>query len=314
MKFKKFTSIENSYREKYIEIIREYGYDKVRWLATEKIDGANFSFITDGKEVKVASRNQIVDGTFYHCQAVIDRYKDKVLKLKQIHFASADQIQVYGELFGKGIQNKIFYGEDKNFMAVEIQEDGVVVSTDDAAGLLTYVGIPIAPGLGVFGSLDKALELSPVFVSKVYDELYPDASVTQFELGENDAEGIVLKPVEPVYLPNGSRVILKYKNPAFSEKNKKKKKGNGETNPFIEIAEMYINENRMNAVLSKEGELTPKDYGRIIKLMAEDVQEDMIKDGDLPCDWRKLESHKMAGKGINTAVSKFLKEHLLPNL
>jgi hypothetical protein len=39
MEFTKFTSLENSYREKYIGILRRYGYDKVRWVAHEKIHG-----------------------------------------------------------------------------------------------------------------------------------------------------------------------------------------------------------------------------------------------------------------------------------
>ena len=167
MHFKRYTSTENSYRLKYIAILHQYGYVNVPWVAHEKIDGANFSFISDGKIVSVASRNQLVNGGFYNCQEVIDRYTDKVLYLKQVHFADAKQIQIYGELYGQGIQGKVNYGPGKDYMAFEIQVDGVVVDTDKAAGLLTLVGIPTAPSLGVFENLDDALELSNEFKSVI---------------------------------------------------------------------------------------------------------------------------------------------------
>jgi hypothetical protein len=70
----------------------------------------------------------------------------------------------------------------------------------------------------------------------------------------------------------------------------------------------------MNAVISKEGELTPKDFGRIIKLMGEDVIKDMIKDEDLPEDWKKQDEFKDAGKAVSTVVAKFLKINLLATL
>ena len=313
MKFKKYTSTENSYRDKYIAILREYGFDNVPWVAHEKIDGANFSFITDGKTVAVASRNQLVDGGFYHCQQVIDKYTEKVQYLKNIHFADAKQIQIYGELFGKGIQNKIFYTDEKDFMAFEIQVDGVVVNADIAAGLLTIVGIPTPPSFGVFESMDAALEIPCVFISRVFDEIFTGESVCQYELGENDAEGLVLKPVAPVYLNCGGRVILKNKNPKFREK-KKKKKTPSAPNPWIDIADQYVTENRLDAILSKEGELTNKDFGKIIRLMCNDVIDDMIKDEDLPENWKKLDECKLAGKGVSTAVAAFLKANLLHKL
>ena len=306
MKFNKYTSTENSYRLKYITILHQYGFVDVPWVAHEKIDGANFSFITDGNIVAVASRNQLVNGGFYNCQDVIDKYTEKVQYLKNIHFADANQIQIIGELYGKGIQNKVYYGEDKDYMAFEIQVDGVVVDAAIAAGVLTYVGIPTPPSFGTFKNLDEALELPNVFISRVFTE-------REYELGENDAEGIVLKPVTPVYLDCGSRVILKNKNPAFAEK-KKKKKTAGVVNPWIDIADQYVTMNRLDAVLSKEGELTNKDFGKVIRLMSNDVIDAMVKDEDLPENWRKDDNCKLAGKGITTAVAAFLKINLLPKL
>ena len=312
MKFNKFTSIENSYREKYIAILRSLNFINVKWVVTEKIDGANFSFITDGKVVSVASRNELSNGDFYHSQTVIDRYTDKVMDLKNIHFGDAKQIQVYGELFGPGIQSKVFYGEEKDYMAFEIQADGIVVDADISAGLLSLVGIPQPPCFGTFDNLDDALELSNIFVSKVFDELHPGESCCQFELGENDAEGLVIRPVKVLYTPNDKRVLIKNKNPKFSEKKKKKK--TSEPNPWVDIANQYVTLNRLDAVLSKEGELTNKDFGRVIRLMSNDVIESMIADNDLLEDWKKDPNRKLVGAGVSKAVAAFLKINLLHKL
>jgi len=320
MKFKPYTSIENHYREKYIEILREYGFDKdVRWVAHEKIHGSNFSFITDGKVVSVASRNNVVNGDFYHCQAVIDKYTQPVLNLKNIEYPKEKQIQIYGELFGPGIQSGVFYGHNKEFMAFELVADDEIQYFNIATRLLAKHGIKHAPFLGVFQSLDEGLALDNTFVSKVYDELYPpdaaEVGFVQFSLGENDAEGFVLKPaVDALFTPNGSRVIIKSKATHFAEKTGRSPKKPSEPNPFIPVVEQYVNQNRLDAVISKEGELTPRDFGRIIKLMAEDVIIDMIKDDDLPVDWKKQEEFKIVGKAVSMVVAKFLKSELLPRL
>ena len=46
--FKKYNSIENTYREKEVEQIYLHGYDKETYVVQEKVHGANFSFITNG--------------------------------------------------------------------------------------------------------------------------------------------------------------------------------------------------------------------------------------------------------------------------
>lgn len=314
MKFSRYNSIENHYRQKYIEIVREYGFDKpgTRWIAHEKIHGANFSFITDGTVLSIASRNNLVGGDFYHCQPVVDKYKEAILNLKGIHYPEAKQIQVYGELFGPGIQSGVFYGENKEFMAFDVAVDGEIQEWSFVAGLLAYYKIPTPPALGVFESMDEGLALDEIFVSAVIDKLYPEhIGVSEYELGENDAEGFVLKPLEPLYLGNGDRVLFKKKHPKFAEKKNKKKKPSGEVNPWIDIADQYVNENRMNAVVSKYGEVTQRDFGKIIKLMNEDVLEDMVKDEEIPAGWKKSEEHKLVGKGVSAAVSRFLKANLL---
>ena len=42
--FKKFNSLENSYRDNFISKIREQGFESEEYIVTEKLHGANYSF------------------------------------------------------------------------------------------------------------------------------------------------------------------------------------------------------------------------------------------------------------------------------
>ena len=58
--FKKYNSIENTYREKQIEQVYLHGYDNEKYVVQEKVHGANFSFITDGEVIQVAKRSGLI--------------------------------------------------------------------------------------------------------------------------------------------------------------------------------------------------------------------------------------------------------------
>ena len=320
MKFKRYTDIENHYRSKYIKILQEHNFIDIPYIAHEKIHGCNFQFICDGVDVRVASRSAFVDGTFYSCQAVIDRYKDNIIKLKQDYYPSADQIAVYGELYGPGIMKGVYYSERKDFRAFEIRiNEHEIESQMTMKYRFAKCGIPQVPYVGIYKDLYEALGENSIFQSKVQamDRDNGDGLVKflEFKEGENMAEGLVIQPLEKaLYTGNGARVMLKNKNPKFIEKNKPKGEKTETQNLFIPIAELYVNENRMDSVLSKFPAPTQKDFGKIVGAMSADVLADMIKDGDLPERWKKHEVYKPAGKAASTVVAKFLKEFLLPDL
>jgi Rnl2 family RNA ligase len=326
MKFKHYPEIENSYREKYIAILKEHGFGDIPYVATEKIHGANFSFWTDGTEVQVATRTQFTDGGFYKSQDVIDRYSDNIMRLKNEEYPDTDTIAVYGELFGPGIQKGIYYGTEKDFMAFEIRiinsdEHDRIEKPTKLPILLDHYNIRQVPHINLYSCLDDALEESIIFTSHAYKSVYgydAENDNSEYTEGENLAEGIVIQPADrALFTGNGARVMIKNKNPKFAEKSKRKSKGDRITtfNPWIILSEIYVNENRMNAVISKFGEVTQKDFGKIIGLMSKDVIADMIKDEELDPLWRTDEETKqLVGKGVTTNVSAFLKEHLLRKL
>jgi len=81
MKFTKYSSIENTYRKKEIEKIYINGFadNKIKWIVTEKIHGANFSFISDGKKVIAAKRTSILNNNelskFYDADIMMEKYE-----------------------------------------------------------------------------------------------------------------------------------------------------------------------------------------------------------------------------------------------
>ena len=271
MEFVKFSSLDNTYRQNLIDKIQYEGKDGGTWIATEKLHGANFSFWCDGTEVKVASRTQFVDGTFFNCQAVINEYSPKVLELFHNIPNNPKVITIYGELFGGNIQKEVEYGE-KDFRAFDLVVDGEVVDKVKAQVVLeTVANIPFAPVVHI-GTFTNCLALSNTFKSALTPVSY---------LEENTSEGLVIEPVIPTWFNNGSRVYFKNKTESFSERQAKPKQvfelSEEESNLLNEMLE-FNTPQRVSNVISKIGVVTNKDFGKILGLTTQDILEDFTKE------------------------------------
>ena len=123
------------------------------------------------------------------------------------------------------------------------------------------------------------MELSPTFVTKI-PHLFglPD-------LPNNISEGYVFKPNYEINV-SGSRIIMKHKSPLFREKSDKKVRIPTQINVTPEHHElidkicMYVNENRINNVLSKLDDIEQMIDKKIVGLIVQDVIKDMEKDLD----------------------------------
>lgn len=275
--FKKYPSIDNTYREKTLNMFLKHHPElkDETYIIQHKYDGANISLIFKPDRIlRIASRNRVLDfdENFYDVWNVVTRpeYKD----LLDFGFDNAKRynttIQIFGELFGSGIQKRINYGDDKYFKVFDIcfeNMDGDMVFWEQK---LLY-GDPIinkhlAEVFSIIEGLDKALDYKP----HRFDEI----------------EGVVIKPFNNVYYsPQGSIFYLKNKNPKFEEKGNKAKKDNKPK--FSEDVEnlhreffQYINENRVLSIFSKLGEIQePNQIGKYIKEVLNDAKEDFQKDG-----------------------------------
>ena len=317
MIFTKYNSITNSYQQEFVDKCVEHLPDGLDTMCqvTEKIHGANFSFHIDKDEVKVASRNQFVDGGFYGCQTIVDRYKDKVRELydhmnvtklspKWLHVFigkwpfNCTSLVIYGELAGKGVLSGVDYG-DKDFYVFDISVNGDFLDPLLTEDLCKQWGLISVPSMVDRISFRMALGLSPDF-----------KSILKEVGGENWAEGIVIKPIEPAFLPSGQRIIFKKKSDKFVEKGSKVIKV---IEPlcdtdveFVQTIAEYITANRLSNVLSKYGEFTVKDTGKIARLLIEDAIADFDSD-HLFKRWGGLREFKRVHKELmRLAVSVIL--------
>lgn len=302
MEFSKYSSIENAYQQKYIDKMCATLPDETVWVVMEKVHGANFSFSTDGKEVKIAKRTAFIgkeeEKAFYNCSSVIEKYSEKIIQI--FHYTNAKNIIVYGELFGgfypgiasaeTPIQKGINYCPHHEFFAFDIKADGKFLNYDEAIKLFEKVNLIYARIL-FRGTLQEALKWS--------DEHKSDASTIPGYFGlpvlaKNKREGHVLKPVESKHTHNGARIMLKDKNSTFSEKQafpKEKVECDPALKDSIMTALEYITPQRYDNVVSKIGEVSKKDMGKLVGLLSKDAIEDYLKEhGDGGLEKKQLKT------------------------
>ena len=291
MEFKRYTSIENAYRQKVVNNISQY-YPKELFIVQEKIHGANFAFYVDADGVRAAKRSGFIEDPvgFYNADILLSEYEVALLWLFEC--TDADSLSIHGEIYGgnyphkdvpvnnttSSVQGGVFYSPNREFIAFDMKIDGEFINIDDMNRILDNVEIPRSEIL-FRGFLNECLEYPNEFNSTL-PKLFGLP-----ELEVNTCEGTVIKSVEPNRLPNGERLILKHKNAKWSEKGKVKS-----SKPTVELPEhitkqrdvisTFVTENRLRNVLSKIGPITDqkKAFGQIMKPYILDVIEDYSKE------------------------------------
>lgn len=319
MPFRKFPSIENSYRDKEIC----YWLDKFpelrdeTYIITEKLDGSCISFVyePDGT-FHVAKRSGFVgsDENFYDIQRVVyNEYKDIMYVFKNFAQSTKSTLNVYGELFGKGIQKRINYGPEKYIRFFDVTVDDVMFSQREIEDFFSSLNIEdmLVPNFGTVKGLQAALDFN---VEGVPTLINPD--------GGSFIEGVVIKPYEKMYMipygedtPTtklGNPFYLKKKSEKFNEVKPKREKK--EVDEGIEVLRNsfkdYITENRVLSVFSKYGEIEhPKQIGDYIRLVLNDAKEEFEKDysDDLyELDKNELKQVYNVSKNVLAILNKYL--------
>lgn len=333
MIFKTYNTIENAYQTRVIEQIRLQGFGDEVFIVQEKVHGANFSFFTDGKEIKIAKRTAFInkDEKFFNAHQILDRYRKNVIEafhaVKMLH-PNVETIVIYGELFGGGYQHKevepvkqavrvqkgIEYAPYNEFYAFDIKLNGVTyLDTDIINTIFDKTGFFYAKTL-FQGTLEEALKFPNVFNSKIPAWLgLPEMN--------NMCEGTIVKTLKTRYFGNGARVILKNKNEKWIEKSKMVKKQtktvyqpthfSEQAQNIWEEIQHYVTTNRLNNVVSKIGEFEPKMIGKVIGLFAKDILEDFEKDFPAVFATIEKEEQKRINKKLNSIVIDCIKEELM---
>jgi len=311
MEFKKFSSIENSYRTKFINKIIEQGKNRGEFVVTEKVHGSNLSVWYDGKEMKFAKRTQFlgIEDSFMGLNTIktqIEKFTKDLFEYLQDR-KNVTEITVFGEIAGglyeskdelvrelrnvhsKKVQKGVSYHPANIFYIFDVKIDGHYISYSDMmnaiAGFISKTYTPnITWSKPLFkGTFDECLYFPNEYESKIY------AGFGLPKLENNICEGNVIKSWDRVDYMGDTRVIIKNKNDKFKEKETRTKPKkvkqvillNPEQDLLLgEILEL-VNSNRLRNVLSKIGEVSDKDFSKIAGLFVKDVIDDWKKDNIL---------------------------------
>jgi len=325
-----YSSIENTYREEFIQLIKTEGKEAGQWVVTEKIHGGQLALYYDGSEFKASTRTAFLTPgmDFFNYEKVVAANADKVKEIYRILASERGDISlviVYGELFGgdyphpdvpkvknaKRLQKGVFYHPDNLFYAFDIRVNGRFLTVDEANRLFEAAGMFYAKPI-LRGTFEECLNHPNKFPSKISEWLGLPP------LQDNIAEGIVIKPVNPEFLQIGERVILKSKNEKFEErksiKKRPKKQGaeiTGSGEQLLEELLSLVTENRLQNVLSKQGEMPyplPEDYfGRVMKALNDDIWEEFNKDSQEEYETLEKGEQKRLAKMLNQQAAKLVR-------
>lgn len=330
MDFRKYNSIENTYREKFIDKIRFQDTLKDReYFITEKVHGGNCVLCADNTGFYLGRRTGLLEGDelFYNANDMLMKYSKKVEAL--LYYLEAKTIFIYGELFGGyyphenversktacKVQKGVYYHPENKFLAFDIIVDDKYLNLPQFIEACEKFDIPYIPVL-FKGNLDECLKYPNEFQTTIPDLF--DLPVIE----NNICEGVVIKPCEPWFVGE-SRVILKNKNELFSEKEHVHKE-----KIIIELSEAaqgclnrllkYASENRLNSVVSKIGEVTLKDFGKVLGDFNQDILSEFELDEEYEKDstWFELskDESKRVKKHLNGVTANLIKEWMYKNV
>lgn len=299
MTFKKWPSIENSYRQKFIDVfLTEFPeLAKETFIVTEKIHGANIQFYFEpGKPYRIGSRNQWVDSSFYNVSEVLPEYEEFFKDAQYMADGTKETWRVFGELFGPKIQKGVDYGEKRRIRLFGLMINDVLKSP---TLLRLSVGTFLVPVVKIIDGLQSALEFNAEF---------------ETSLGTGVCEGVVIQPYQKVYRNAGGHTfMLKIKNEAFKEKARAKKPSRPQDPELVRLNQelcLYITDARLQGVFSKSGEIQePGQIGDYIRLMLADTKEDFLKDHSEAVEALDKKSQRKV-YNVGGMIAGMLKEYL----
>lgn len=308
---KSYSKLLQVYDHKSIakQISLNLGLNECEYIVTEKIHGSNFCFIvtinSEGViQVDTASRTQLCSPNFFKANKLIAIIKEKLVDCFKVNSdlgVNDKTWYIYGELFGPGVNKGVYYGDTKKFLVFDIYTGS---SWCDYDGLIEMINF-----INENSKKDYKLEPVPLIARglTLKEALAVDANFNSLIVPvdkENICEGTVIKSNVTF-----ERLVMKNKNPGFSEKSMRQKtKVEIEENlkPILEEILTLVNENRFNNVLSKYDKFESNEQiGFFIKEFNKDILEDFeMPEGIAKKDWKSVT------KIVNKASSAIVLNHI----
>lgn len=302
----KYPSIENHFNitksGKIMSQINKLFY------ATEKIYGSNMQIKLDKQGVSYFSRNrQLTDTDPFYNKLVNAGNTKKILETSEnyLNDNNLDEMYIFGELYGAGIQNMQYQENLDNIQQFRVFD--VFIKEDNHMRTLSQSEF--------YNLFDESLSVPDMNITKTLGELIKDELDNESKLG-GETEGLVYKPVESqeLNLQDGSivnYVAVKHKTERFAEiKARPKVKAQMATEDveFVNNISRYFTMSRLEGLLGKLAiEPDVRNLSKIIPAYLDDVKEDYIKTEN-----PEYFNEKLLGKQANLVVS-LVKELLMNN-
>lgn len=290
----KYPSIENSYKEKFIEycksmLLKPENHD-ITFYITEKIHGCNISFHFDKveQEMTIFSRNQRIDEAAFGLDKVLKR--DNILQilheLIEQKYNTANEITFYGEYFGgfynkesdgKKVQN-IEYCSENKIMFFDIKVDDEFENFEKVIETFSQHPKLLIPILKCNLSFNDALKYP-----NRYETIVPNILENKNKKDQECiCEGNIIRPSRELKI-GLHRFILKNKNETHSDYKLDTKDHSKDTlkqTYNIEKVETYLTPARVESAKSKlmleyNGEI-PTNI--LMREVINDIINDYIKD------------------------------------
>lgn len=184
-----------------MEEFREPIFDKINlWEVTEKIDGTNIRLIWSNQELHIEGRTEKADVP----KDLINWIKENV-SIETLKALFGDKkVVLYGEGYGGKIQAGQNYSDQSKFILFDVKVEKYWLKRKDIEAIASNLNIESVPLLGF-------MDITSI-VNMVKEGFYS-------RIGENKlSEGIIAKPIVPLFDNMGKRIIFKLKHKDFKKK------------------------------------------------------------------------------------------------
>lgn len=206
--FQRFTDIERI-NPVFGVLANYFAENSIDVMVTEKINGASVRVGMVGGKLIAGSRQhqrarpeteQGMKSNWYWHTTTNENILELLTNISQ---DGQKDVILFGETFGKGVtkgKGKMAYGRDYlDFRAFDLMINGVYVDADQFLRLMRAYSIPVAP-----------IDYTGKFDAEVFRGL---ASAMSQLTTKHHREGVVIRPMREVFLPQIGRVIVKLINP-----------------------------------------------------------------------------------------------------
>ena len=244
--------------------------------ATEKVHGtsAHVSWNPDQQRIVYFSGGASAESF----RALFDgAFEERFMKLVGQN-GKGVEVVVYGEAYGGKMQGmRLTYGNELRFIAFEVRIGCYWLSFDKVREIAKDLGLEVVPGK-VIPATEEALTEYRNSPSEVAVLRGCQDNTDRFGNKPPLREGIVIRPLVEMRTDDNSRVMAKFKNPCFSERESRKdadfpSERKQETLRAEAAAKDFTTETRLEHVLDALGlkEPTLQDTPKVIKGMVEDI-------------------------------------------